>query len=61
MALDEPQAQDQRYEIDGLAFVVRTAEAQVISQIGKVHVDYINNAIGRGFLVTSRTPYPSGC
>lgn len=52
MALDELQETDQKFDIDGVTFVMTSADREIISQSGGMRVDFLSSWFGRGFHVT---------
>ena len=61
LALDEGTAEDERYEIDGLTFVV---EKSLLQQCGTIIIDYVDTPGRSGFAIRSTTPLPAaggGC
>ena len=57
MVLDEPKENDDKYEVDGLTYLIDKDLAQTS---GKVTVDFIDNGWQQGFTVNSENPVGGG-
>ncbi|MBW2109685.1 MAG: hypothetical protein JRI36_13640 [Deltaproteobacteria bacterium] len=58
MALDEPQGDDEVMTDDGVTFMMNS---QLLMLAKPIHVDYITNHEGSGFVVSSSILEPSSC
>lgn len=57
MVLDEPKDTDEKYEVDGLTYLI---DKDLSKMSGKVSVDFIDNGWQQGFTVASEIPLGSG-
>ena len=53
MVLDEPKENDDKYEIDGLTYLI---DKTLASTSGKITVDFVDNGWQQGFTVNSENP-----
>ncbi|MBA4418893.1 MAG: hypothetical protein C0392_13450 [Syntrophus sp. (in: bacteria)] len=59
MALDEPKENDEVFKEDGITFMIAK---ELFEEVQPVTVDFINNAAGGGFKITSKlTAEEKGC
>jgi Fe-S cluster assembly iron-binding protein IscA len=49
LALDEPKANDERIEAEGLSFIVASEVAEIIRSCGNLFIDYKDRPWTRGF------------
>lgn len=57
LALDEGTSEDERYDKDGLAFIV---EKSLVQQCGAITIDYVDAPGRSGFSIRSTNPLPAG-
>ncbi len=57
MVLDEPKENDDRFEVDGLTYLI---DKDLHRQSGDVKVDFIDNGWQQGFTLTSTNPIGGG-
>jgi len=53
LVLDEPKENDDKYEIDGLTYLI---DKDLASTSGKVTVDFVDNGWQQGFTVNAEKP-----
>jgi len=53
LVLDEPKDEDEKYEVDGLTYLV---EKDLNAKAGTIKVDYVNNGWQQGFSLSSSEP-----
>jgi Fe-S cluster assembly iron-binding protein IscA len=58
MALDEPNEQDQVFELEGVTYLVNGA---LLNQARPIKVDYVEDAHCSGFSITSTLSKPDNC
>jgi len=49
LALDEPKADDERFEAEGFSFIVTSEVADIIRSYGKLFIDYKYRPWAKGF------------
>lgn len=57
LVLDEPKENDDKYEIDGLTYLI---DKDLAATSGKVTVDFVDNGWQQGFSVNSEHALASG-
>lgn len=57
LALDEPKESDEKYEFDGLNFVI---DKQLLEQTGGVCVDFIQRGFFGGYQIEPKNPLSKG-
>ncbi len=57
MVLDEPKDEDDKYEVDGLTYLI---DKNLSKMSGKVTVDFVDNGWQQGFTVNSEFPVGGG-
>ncbi len=57
LGLDQVQEGDHRYDIGGFTYVVDKA---LSAQVGRLKVDYVDDGIREGILISSANPLPQG-
>ena len=57
LALDEPKENDEKYEQDGLTFLV---DNNLLDTCGTIKVDFIDAGMRSGFSISSEKPLSSG-
>jgi len=58
MALDEPNEQDQVFELEGVTYLVDSA---LLNQARPIKVDFVEDAHCSGFSITSMLARPDNC
>jgi iron-sulfur cluster assembly protein len=58
MALDEPNEQDQVFELAGVTYLVNGG---LLNQASPIKVDYVEDAHSSGFSITSTLAKPDNC
>ena len=58
MALDEPNEQDQVFELAGVTYLVN---GTLLNQVRPIKVDYVEDAHCSGFSITSTLSKPDSC
>lgn len=56
LGVDEAKDSDSQTELDGLTFLV---DQDLATQVGKINVDYVNDADQPGFAIGSEHPLPA--
>ncbi|BEQ16320.1 hypothetical protein FAK_33860 [Desulfoferula mesophila] len=56
MVLDEPKENDDKYEVDGLTYLI---DKDLSSNSGKITVDFVDNGWQQGFTVNAEKPLVS--
>jgi Fe-S cluster assembly iron-binding protein IscA len=49
LALDEPKAGDERFEVEGFSFIVASEVADMIRSCGSLFIDYKDRPWAKGF------------
>lgn len=57
MVLDEPKDNDDKYEVDGLTYLI---DKELSGQSGDVKVDFVDNGWQQGFVLSTANPLGSG-
>jgi hypothetical protein len=52
LALDERKKNDENVEAEGLSFIMNPEAAEMIRSYGPLFIDYRNNFLTKGFLLT---------
>ena len=58
MALDEPNEQDQVFELEGVTYLINSV---LLNQARPIKVDYVEDSNGSGFSITSTLSKPDNC
>ena len=58
MALDEPKSTDERFDLDGVTFVI---DKELYEEIKPITLDYDDAQAGEGFEIKSALNERSGC
>jgi Fe-S cluster assembly iron-binding protein IscA len=57
LVLDEPKENDDKYEVDGLTYLI---DKELSTQSGDVKVDFVDNGWQQGFVLSTAHPLGSG-
>jgi iron-sulfur cluster assembly protein len=57
LVLDEPKENDDKYEFDGLTYLI---DKELSTQSGDVKVDFVDNGWQQGFVLSTAHPLGSG-
>lgn len=57
LVLDEAKDGDEKYEVDGLVYLI---EPSLAAQSGEVSIDYLDNGYQQGFVLSSANPLAAG-
>lgn len=57
MVLDEPKENDDKYQVDGLTYLI---DKDLSASSGKVTVDFVDNGWQQGFTVNAENPLGGG-
>lgn len=57
LVLDEPKDNDDKYEVDGLTYLI---DKELSTQSGDVKVDFVDNGWQQGFVLSTATPLGGG-
>ena len=49
LVLDEPTANDEKIEVEGVSFIMVSEVAKTIQTYGSLLIDYSNNLLSKGF------------
>ncbi len=57
MVLDEPKDSDDKYDVDGLVYLI---DKELSTQSGDVKVDFVDNGWQQGFILSAANPLGGG-
>nr|WP_052515195.1 hypothetical protein [Dethiosulfatarculus sandiegensis] len=57
LVLDEPKDADEKYEVDGLTYLI---DKDLMEKSGNVKVDFVDNGWQQGFVLSSDNPLGGG-
>jgi iron-sulfur cluster assembly protein len=53
LVLDEPKDNDEKYDVDGVTYLL---DKDLIVQTGEIKVDFVDSGYSKGFSITSEKP-----
>jgi Fe-S cluster assembly iron-binding protein IscA len=57
LVLDEPKDADEKFEVDGLTYLI---DKDLMEKSGTVKVDFVDNGWQQGFVLSSENPLSGG-